>query len=69
MFHQQPIETSFLDQGGGIPRHITDQTFHYLVSTAPRPSFDNPAKAPLAGYGGSARKLCDEDKSVNKDTK
>ena len=39
-------------QGGGIPRHITDQTFHYLVSTAPRPSFDNPAKAPLAGYGG-----------------
>ena len=39
-------------QGGGIPRHITDQTFHYLVSTAPRPSFDNPSKAPLAGYGG-----------------
>jgi pyruvate dehydrogenase kinase 2/3/4 len=40
-------------QGGGIPRHITDHTFHYLVSTAPRPSM-TPTKAPLAGYGASS---------------
>lgn len=38
------------DQGGGIPRHITDHLFHYLYSTAPRPSM-TPVKAPLAGYG------------------
>ena len=37
-------------QGGGIPRHITDHLFHYLYSTAPRPSM-TPTKAPLAGYG------------------
>ena len=40
----------FFLQGGGIPRHITDQLFHYLFSTAPRPSM-SPTKAPLAGYG------------------
>jgi len=38
------------DQGGGIPRHVTDKLFHYLFSTAPRPSL-TPIKAPLAGYG------------------
>merc|ERR1712038_1974804 len=38
------------DQGGGIPRHITDRLFKYLYSTAPRPSM-TPNKAPLAGYG------------------
>lgn len=38
------------DQGGGIPRHITDNLFHYLFSTAPRPSM-TPTKTPLAGYG------------------
>ena len=26
------------DQGGGIPRHVTDRLFKYLYSTAPRPS-------------------------------
>ena len=38
------------DQGGGIPRHVTDRLFKYLYSTAPRPSM-TPNKAPLAGYG------------------
>lgn len=38
------------DQGGGIPRHVTDNLFHYLFSTAPRPSM-TPTRAPLAGYG------------------
>ena len=44
------LTMTWLIQGGGIPRHITDHTFHYLVSTAPRPSM-TPTKAPLAGYG------------------
>lgn len=46
--HDVSIRVS--DQGGGIPRHVTDQLFHYLFSTAPRPSM-TPTKAPLAGYG------------------
>jgi len=46
--HDVSIKVS--DQGGGIPRHITDKLFQYLFSTAPRPSM-NPTKAPLAGYG------------------
>ena len=50
-FFSQTPHRDIVLKGGGIPRHITDATFHYLVSTAPRPSFDNPAKAPLAGYG------------------
>jgi pyruvate dehydrogenase kinase 2/3/4 len=44
------ITIKISDQGGGIPRTIQDNLFHYLFSTAPRPSFQ-PTKAPLAGYG------------------
>ncbi len=44
------LKNRLLLQGGGIPRHVTDQLFHYLFSTAPRPSM-TPSKAPLAGYG------------------
>ena len=47
---EHDVSIRISDQGGGIPRHITDHTFHYLVSTAPRPSM-TPTKAPLAGYG------------------
>lgn len=46
--HDVSIRVS--DQGGGIPRHLTDSLFTYLFSTAPRPSM-TPEKAPLAGYG------------------
>jgi len=46
--HDVSIRVS--DQGGGVPRNITDHMFHYLYSTAPRPSM-TPTKAPLAGYG------------------
>merc|ERR1711872_44767 len=38
------------DQGGGVSRNITDHMFHYLYSTAPRPSM-TPTVAPLAGHG------------------
>lgn len=46
--HDVTIKIS--DQGGGISRNITDNLFHYLYSTAPRPSVHQ-SKAPLAGYG------------------
>jgi len=47
---EHDVSIKVADQGGGIPRHITDHLFHYLFSTAPRPSM-TPVKAPLAGYG------------------
>lgn len=47
---EHDVSIRISDQGGGIPRHITDHMFQYLYSTAPRPSM-SPTKAPLAGYG------------------
>eukprot|EP00096_Caligus_rogercresseyi_P008964 TRINITY_DN2951_c0_g1_i2.p1 TRINITY_DN2951_c0_g1~~TRINITY_DN2951_c0_g1_i2.p1 ORF type:complete len:339 (-),score=93.40 TRINITY_DN2951_c0_g1_i2:263-1279(-) len=47
---QHDITIKISDQGGGIPRSVTDHLFHYLFSTAPRPSM-TPSKTPLAGYG------------------
>jgi len=44
------ISIRISDRGGGIPRHITDNLFRYLYSTAPRPSMFS-EKTPLAGYG------------------
>jgi len=39
------------DRGGGIPRSLSDQLFHYMYSTAPKPSVSGIESAPLAGYG------------------
>ncbi|XP_050530106.1 pyruvate dehydrogenase (acetyl-transferring) kinase, mitochondrial [Daktulosphaira vitifoliae] len=39
------------DQGGGIPRSLSDQLFHYMYSTAPQPSKSDAHTVPLAGYG------------------
>ena len=47
---QDDVCIKISDQGGGIPRHVTDNLFTYLYSTAPRPSMQA-TKAPLAGYG------------------
>jgi len=47
---EHDVTVKISDQGGGIPRHITNRLFQYLYSTAPRPSMQ-PKKAPLAGYG------------------
>jgi len=47
---ENDISVRISDQGGGIPRHIQENLFRYLYSTAPRPSMQ-PTKAPLAGYG------------------
>lgn len=38
------------DKGGGIPRSLRDMLFHYMYSTAPKPSASGNS-APLAGYG------------------
>lgn len=39
------------DKGGGIPRSLRDMLFHYMYSTAPKPSASGLNSAPLAGYG------------------
>ena len=38
-------------QGGGIPHTVTARMFHYLYSTAPRPTMRPTEMAALAGYG------------------
>ena len=47
---EHDVSIRISDQGGGIPRHITNHMFQYLFSSASRPSM-SPTKAPLAGYG------------------
>jgi len=37
------------DQGGGIPRSLSDRLFHYMYSTAPQPSKSDAHTVPLAG--------------------
>uniref|UniRef100_A0A2S2N6D1 Protein-serine/threonine kinase n=1 Tax=Schizaphis graminum TaxID=13262 RepID=A0A2S2N6D1_SCHGA len=39
------------DQGGGIPRSLSERMFHYMYSTAPQPSKSDAHTVPLAGYG------------------
>ncbi|XP_047428054.1 pyruvate dehydrogenase (acetyl-transferring) kinase isozyme 2, mitochondrial-like [Mugil cephalus] len=39
------------DKGGGVPFRKTERLFSYLYSTAPRPSFEDKHRAPLAGFG------------------
>ncbi|QQP56591.1 Pyruvate dehydrogenase kinaselike [Caligus rogercresseyi] len=41
---QHDITIKISDQGGGIPRSVTDHLFHYLFSTAPRPSMTPPRR-------------------------
>lgn len=37
------------DQGGGIPRSLSERMFHYMYSTAPQPSKSDAHTVPLAG--------------------
>lgn len=37
------------DQGGGIPRSLSERLFHYMYSTAPQPSKSDAHTVPLAG--------------------
>lgn len=47
---QEDLTIKISDRGGGVPRSISDMLFHYMYSTAPKPSVDGDA-APLAGFG------------------
>uniref|UniRef100_A0A671TWU0 Protein-serine/threonine kinase n=1 Tax=Sparus aurata TaxID=8175 RepID=A0A671TWU0_SPAAU len=44
-----PLQMS--DRGGGVPFRKTERLFSYMYSTAPRPSFGDKHRAPLAGFG------------------
>ncbi|XP_022187266.2 pyruvate dehydrogenase (acetyl-transferring) kinase, mitochondrial [Nilaparvata lugens] len=48
---KEDICVKMSDRGGGIPRSLTDQLFHYMYSTAPQPSKSDAHTVPLAGYG------------------
>ncbi|XP_043224238.1 pyruvate dehydrogenase (acetyl-transferring) kinase, mitochondrial-like isoform X2 [Amphibalanus amphitrite] len=47
---KEDLTIKISDRGGGVPRSVSDMLFHYLYSTAPKPSASGDA-APLAGYG------------------
>lgn len=48
---KEDITIKITDKGGGIPRSLRDVLFHYMYSTAPKPSASSMNSAPLAGYG------------------
>ncbi|CAG7834893.1 unnamed protein product, partial [Allacma fusca] len=48
---KEDVTIKISDRGGGIPRRNTDLLFHYMYSTAPKPSPHDTQTAPLAGYG------------------
>jgi pyruvate dehydrogenase kinase 2/3/4 len=48
---REDMSIKISDQGGGIPRSLSDHLFHYMYSTAPKPSVSGDDSAPLAGYG------------------
>lgn len=48
---KEDVSIKISDLGGGIPRCLSDQLFHYMYSTAPKPSVSGDDSAPLAGYG------------------
>ena len=48
---KEDLSMKISDRGGGIPRSLSDQLFHYMYSTAPKPSNSGIDSTPLAGYG------------------
>lgn len=48
---KEDICVKISDRGGGIPRSLYEELFHYLYSTAPKPSKSDMDSVPLAGYG------------------
>lgn len=48
---KEDLTIKISDKGGGIPRSLRDILFHYMYSTAPKPSASGQNSAPLAGYG------------------
>ncbi|KAG9509396.1 [Pyruvate dehydrogenase (acetyl-transferring)] kinase, mitochondrial [Fragariocoptes setiger] len=47
---REDLSIKISDMGGGISRSLTENLFHYMYSTAPKPQTDSQT-APLAGYG------------------
>uniref|UniRef100_UPI0037E81AB3 pyruvate dehydrogenase (acetyl-transferring) kinase isozyme 2, mitochondrial-like n=1 Tax=Semicossyphus pulcher TaxID=241346 RepID=UPI0037E81AB3 len=48
---KEDLSITMSDRGGGVPFRKTERLFSYLYSTAPRPSFGEKHRAPLAGFG------------------
>jgi len=48
---KEDVTIKISDQGGGITRSEMGFLFHYMYSTAPKPSLSGSEMAPLAGYG------------------
>ena len=48
---KEDVSMKISDRGGGIPRSLSDQLFHYMYSTAPQPPASGVESTPLAGYG------------------
>jgi pyruvate dehydrogenase kinase 2/3/4 len=46
---KEDISLKISDRGGGIPRSLSEQLFHYMYSTAPQPPASGVESAPLAG--------------------
>uniref|UniRef100_A0A671U0N1 Protein-serine/threonine kinase n=1 Tax=Sparus aurata TaxID=8175 RepID=A0A671U0N1_SPAAU len=47
----EDLSIKMSDRGGGVPFRKTERLFSYMYSTAPRPSFGDKHRAPLAGFG------------------
>ncbi|XP_075888331.1 pyruvate dehydrogenase (acetyl-transferring) kinase isozyme 2, mitochondrial-like [Nelusetta ayraudi] len=47
----EDLSIKMSDRGGGVPLRKIERLFSYLYSTAPRPSFADKHRAPLAGFG------------------
>uniref|UniRef100_A0A3P8W243 Protein-serine/threonine kinase n=1 Tax=Cynoglossus semilaevis TaxID=244447 RepID=A0A3P8W243_CYNSE len=47
----EDLSIKMSDRGGGVPFRKTERLFSYMYSTAPRPSYGEKHRAPLAGFG------------------
>ncbi|KAM9780553.1 LOW QUALITY PROTEIN: pyruvate dehydrogenase (acetyl-transferring) kinase isozyme 2, mitochondrial-like [Neosynchiropus ocellatus] len=47
----EDLSIKMSDRGGGVPFKKTERLFSYMYSTAPRPSFGEKHRAPMAGFG------------------
>ncbi|XP_074553576.1 pyruvate dehydrogenase (acetyl-transferring) kinase isozyme 2, mitochondrial-like [Halichoeres trimaculatus] len=48
---KEDLSITMSDRGGGVPFRKIERLFSYMYSTAPRPTFGEKHRAPLAGFG------------------
>ncbi|XP_063300364.1 pyruvate dehydrogenase kinase, isozyme 3 [Pelobates fuscus] len=48
---KEDLSIKISDLGGGVPLRKIERLFHYMYSTAPRPSLEPSSAVPLAGFG------------------